>query len=112
MPRAFTETEREYIAKLVSRNYENIEDMCDDDFSEGLNQPIPADERMRRKRIRDKAETAVKDLVRADGAGIIDLNELVEEHSMGMTLALTGDRDYDERYRVGFGSLAEDVNIE
>ena len=68
MPRTFTAKEREYIAQLATRNlYDNEEE----DWEEPQQQPMPAKERMRRKRIRDKAETAVMDLMRADRAGII-----------------------------------------
>lgn len=108
MPRTFTKTEREYIARLAARNYENMERPSE----EGLHQPMPASERMRRKRIRDKAETAVMDLIRADRAGIIDAGDMFSEHNAAIDFLAMGDYDYEGLFWRIIGEEPEQVDIE
>lgn len=110
MPRTFTRSEREYMARLVARNYEDRE--AGPEFSVGLETPMPADERMRRKRIRDKADTAVRDLVVASKAGVIELGELLKDHQLGSDLALNEAEEWEDCFRIALGSPPEDVEIE
>ena len=107
MPRTFTKKEREYIARLAARNYEDMEQKPE----EGLHQPMPASERMRRKRIRDKAETAVMDLIRADRAGIIDVGDMFSEHNTAIDLLGGGDYDYEGLFWRIIGEEPEQVDI-
>jgi len=75
MPRALTIKEIEYIAKLVVRNSELIEKKvphadAEKIWKEGLKKPMPPQERMMRKRIREKAREMLMDLVAIEAAGI------------------------------------------
>lgn len=110
MPRTFTVTERKYMARLAARNTTNPEP--DQEPTAGRDTPMPAEERMRRKRIRDKADTAMRDLVVADAAGIIDLGELQKSHDIGMALGLTEQENADTAFWMFLGNPPEDVSIQ
>lgn len=108
MPRTYTVTEREYMARLAARNATDEEQ----DPEEGVEIPMPADERMRRKRIREKADTAMRDLLVADAAGVIDFGELHNGHNVGMALGLTVNDGVEEAFWMYIGDPPEEVNIQ
>ena len=67
----FTKMEREYLAELAYRNVSSIKKGENCNWESGLNKPMDTNERVKRKRIRDKAMNGIHDLVLAEMAGII-----------------------------------------
>ena len=110
MPRSYTVKEREYMAKLAARNTGEVEEQ---DWEEGLKSPMPSSERMRRKRIRDKADTMVHDLTLAAKAGIIDNPAgMLGDQAMASDVALLSTEDAEDRFWAAIGSPPEEVDIE
>lgn len=106
MPRAFTRKERIYMARLAARNHG---DDYNDAWDAGLDAPMPADERMRRHRIREKADDAIRDLVIAAEAGVLDDDPggTFSAESMAATFALAGTDCADDRFRIARGPPPE-----
>lgn len=113
MPRTFTAREREYMAKLAARNLGDVEEV---DNTDGLETPMPAKERMKRKRIREKAQTAIRDLVLADLAGVLDydhdsLAQAVSDEQTAAMIGLMGIDDETDRVFAAIGEPPETVDF-
>lgn len=107
MPRTFTANERAYIARLVARNFDDLTNT-----DQGLESPMPADERMRRMRIREKARTAIRDLAMVQLAGLLDESVASQvDDELTMASMVLPDADPDERFWRAIGSPPEDVDL-